>query len=223
MTVPIYQTATFRHPGLGQSTGYDYSRSGNPTRQALEEGIARLEGGGRGLCLCLRDGGHHQPPVPVSKGGPPDRHRGPLRRHATGCSRRSSSQFELTFSYVDTSDLAAVRAGATARNPGAVRRVADQPAPEGGRHPGAGAAVPGPGAAVHRRQHLPDPLPVRPFDLGADITVYSATQIPGRAQRHRLPGWWRSRTRCWPSRSTFTKTVPGQCSVRRTPGSPSAA
>src|SRR6266516_7191558 len=49
VTVPIYQTATFRHPGLGQSTGYDYSRSGNPTRQALEEGIARLEGGGRGF------------------------------------------------------------------------------------------------------------------------------------------------------------------------------
>ena len=49
VTVPIYQTATFRHPGLGQSTGYDYSRSGNPTRQALEEGIARLEGGERGF------------------------------------------------------------------------------------------------------------------------------------------------------------------------------
>src|SRR5512141_1017393 len=49
VTVPIYQTATFRHPGLGQSTGYDYSRSGNPTRQALEEGMAVLEGGCRGF------------------------------------------------------------------------------------------------------------------------------------------------------------------------------
>ena len=49
VTVPIYQTATFRHPGLGQSTGYDYSRSGNPTRQALEEGIARLDNGCRGF------------------------------------------------------------------------------------------------------------------------------------------------------------------------------
>ena len=37
VTVPIYQTATFRHPGLGQSTGFDYTRSGNPTRQLLEE------------------------------------------------------------------------------------------------------------------------------------------------------------------------------------------
>ena len=35
VTVPIYQTATFRHPGLGASTGYDYTRSGNPTRQGV--------------------------------------------------------------------------------------------------------------------------------------------------------------------------------------------
>jgi cystathionine beta-lyase/cystathionine gamma-synthase len=49
VTIPIYQTATFRHPGLGQSTGYDYTRSGNPTRQALEEGMALLDGGARGF------------------------------------------------------------------------------------------------------------------------------------------------------------------------------
>jgi len=36
-------------PGLGLSTGYDYSRSGNPTRQALEEGMALLDGGVRGF------------------------------------------------------------------------------------------------------------------------------------------------------------------------------
>jgi len=40
VSVPIYQTATFRHPGLGLSTGFDYTRTGNPTRQALEKGIA---------------------------------------------------------------------------------------------------------------------------------------------------------------------------------------
>ena len=49
VAIPIYQTATFRHPGLGQSTGFDYTRSGNPTRQALEDGIARLDGGVRGF------------------------------------------------------------------------------------------------------------------------------------------------------------------------------
>ncbi len=51
VSVPIYQTAIFRHPGLGQSTGYDYSRTANPTRTALEEAISRLEGGERGLAF----------------------------------------------------------------------------------------------------------------------------------------------------------------------------
>jgi cystathionine beta-lyase/cystathionine gamma-synthase len=43
VSVPIYQTATFTHPGAGQSTGFDYSRSANPTRAALEHAVARLE------------------------------------------------------------------------------------------------------------------------------------------------------------------------------------
>lgn len=45
VAVPIYQSATFAHPGVGQSTGYDYSRSGNPTREYAEELVAALEGG----------------------------------------------------------------------------------------------------------------------------------------------------------------------------------
>jgi len=45
VSMPIYQVATFRHPGLGQSTGFDYSRTSNPTRLALEETMARLDGG----------------------------------------------------------------------------------------------------------------------------------------------------------------------------------
>lgn len=51
ISMPIYQNATFSHPKLGESTGYDYSRSGNPTRQVLEEKIAELEGGARGLAF----------------------------------------------------------------------------------------------------------------------------------------------------------------------------
>ncbi len=45
ISVPIFQSATFAHPGVGQSTGYDYSRSQNPTREYIEETIAKLEGG----------------------------------------------------------------------------------------------------------------------------------------------------------------------------------
>ena len=45
VTMPIYQTATFAHPAVGQSTGYDYSRLQNPTREYLEKTIATLEHG----------------------------------------------------------------------------------------------------------------------------------------------------------------------------------
>ncbi len=45
INTPIYQTATFAHPGFNQSTGFCYSRCGNPTRLELEDTIALLEGG----------------------------------------------------------------------------------------------------------------------------------------------------------------------------------
>ncbi|MDF2677090.1 MAG: cystathionine synthase [Bacillota bacterium] len=45
ISFPIYQSATFAHPALGQSTGYDYSRSQNPTREHLEKLVAALESG----------------------------------------------------------------------------------------------------------------------------------------------------------------------------------
>ncbi|MBP3239231.1 MAG: PLP-dependent transferase [Oribacterium sp.] len=45
LSYPIYQTATFAHPGLGESTGFDYTRMQNPTRQQLEYVVASLEHG----------------------------------------------------------------------------------------------------------------------------------------------------------------------------------
>jgi cystathionine beta-lyase/cystathionine gamma-synthase len=51
VSMPIYQTATFRHAALGASTGFDYSRTSNPTRHVLEETMAALEGGARGAAF----------------------------------------------------------------------------------------------------------------------------------------------------------------------------
>lgn len=45
VSFPIYQTATFAHKGVGESTGYDYSRMQNPTREQLEKTVASLERG----------------------------------------------------------------------------------------------------------------------------------------------------------------------------------
>ncbi len=51
LSFPIYQTATYAHPGVGQSTGYDYSRLQNPTREHLEKVVASLEKGTEAFAL----------------------------------------------------------------------------------------------------------------------------------------------------------------------------
>ena len=51
VNTPIYQTSTYEQQGLGQNTGWEYSRTGNPTRAALEALIAELEGGTAGFAF----------------------------------------------------------------------------------------------------------------------------------------------------------------------------
>lgn len=51
VSVPIYQSATFAHPAVGKSTGYDYSRQQNPTREHLECTVAALEGGSHAVAF----------------------------------------------------------------------------------------------------------------------------------------------------------------------------
>ncbi len=51
ISFPIYQTATYEHEGVGKSTGFDYSRLQNPTRERLEKTVAVLEGGVDALAL----------------------------------------------------------------------------------------------------------------------------------------------------------------------------
>ena len=51
ISFPIYQTATYAHPAAGQSTGFDYSRLQNPTREQLEKVVCQLEGGVDALAL----------------------------------------------------------------------------------------------------------------------------------------------------------------------------
>lgn len=51
VTVPIYQTSTYAQKSIGVHTGYEYSRTGNPTREALEKLISELEGGYKGFAF----------------------------------------------------------------------------------------------------------------------------------------------------------------------------
>ena len=49
VSAPIYMSTAYRHERIGQTTGYDYTRTANPTREIVEEAIARLEHGDRGF------------------------------------------------------------------------------------------------------------------------------------------------------------------------------
>ncbi|MDE7198930.1 MAG: PLP-dependent transferase, partial [Lachnospiraceae bacterium] len=51
ISYPIYQTATYAHPAVGESTGFDYSRLQNPTREQVEKVVASLENGTDALAL----------------------------------------------------------------------------------------------------------------------------------------------------------------------------
>src|SRR5439155_4935562 len=51
VSVPIYQTSTYAQDGVGGHKGYDYARTGNPTRTALESALASLEGGHAALAF----------------------------------------------------------------------------------------------------------------------------------------------------------------------------
>ena len=51
VNVPVYQTSTFKQDGLGKDRGWEYSRTGNPTRAALEKLIADLEEGKYGMAF----------------------------------------------------------------------------------------------------------------------------------------------------------------------------
>ena len=48
VTVPVYQTSTYQQDAVGKDRGYEYSRTGNPTRSALEVSVASLEGANYG-------------------------------------------------------------------------------------------------------------------------------------------------------------------------------
>ncbi|HEX9778430.1 MAG TPA: PLP-dependent aspartate aminotransferase family protein [Geopsychrobacteraceae bacterium] len=178
ISVPIHPSATYRHPAVGESTGYDYTRSGNPTRQALEEGLARLEGGSRGLAfasgmaalttffLHFSSGDH----LIVSE----DLYGGTYR-----VLDRIFADFGLATSYVDTTDSSRVEA--------AIRDTTRALLVETPGNPLLGVAdLEALGELCRRRQLLfavdntfLSPVLQRPIDFGADVVLHSGTKYLG--------------------------------------------
>lgn len=107
IAMPIHPSAAFQHPALGQSTGFDYSRTGNPTRMALEETVAALDGGARASAFAS---GLAAIDAVMRLFGPGDSvvvtedlYGGSFRLF-----ERFGKQIGLNFQYVDTSDVSAV-------------------------------------------------------------------------------------------------------------------
>ncbi|MDD2581676.1 MAG: PLP-dependent aspartate aminotransferase family protein [Desulfuromonadaceae bacterium] len=175
VTVPIYQTATFRHPGLGQSTGYDYSRSGNPTRQALEDGMARLDNAARGfayssgmaaitnLLLLFRAGDH----LVVTE----DLYGGTCRLFDSIFTR-----YGLSFSYVDTTDTQAVRAAVRPSTKAVFVETLTNPLLKFADLATISTVCKDNNLLLIADNTFLTPYLLRPLDLGADIAVYSATK-----------------------------------------------
>jgi cystathionine beta-lyase/cystathionine gamma-synthase len=175
--VPIYQTSTYTQSGIGEHKGYDYSRTVNPTRTALEQQLAALDDAAycsafasgmaaTSAVLNLLSAGDH---VVVGD----DLYGGTYRLFSKVLTR-----YGLSFTYVDMTDLAAVRAAVrpetklfwleTPTNP--LLKLADIAAIAALRRPSQVVAVDNTFATPYLQS---------PLALGADFAVYSTTKYIG--------------------------------------------
>jgi cystathionine gamma-synthase len=178
ISFPIYPSATYRHPGVGKSTGYDYTRSGNPTREVLENALAELEGGARGLVFSSGMGALTTLLLHFSSGdhllASEDLYGGTYR-----VLEQVFAKFGVTTSYVDTTSPSAV---AAAISPQTKALLVETPG-----NPLLGIADIRALADLCKAHHLIfvvdntflTPVLQRPLDLGADIVVHSATKYLG--------------------------------------------
>jgi len=180
VAVPIYATSTYKQDGVGGLRGgYEYSRSANPTRTALEEALAALEGGTRGLAFASGLAAEDALLRAVCRPGdhlilPGDAYGGTYRLVA-----RVFANWGLEFSAVPLDDLDAVRA--------AVRPTTKVIWCETPTNPLLGIADIAELAAIAHDAHarlvvdntFASPYLQQPLALGADIVVHSTTKYLG--------------------------------------------
>ena len=175
ITTPIYQTSTYVQEGLGRHKGYEYARTQNPTRAALEANLAAIEHGTAGFAfasgmaaigavMTLLESGDHVVVTDNTYGG--------TYRLFERVLRKSG----LDFTYADTSRLDAIADAIrpqtkllfleTPTNP--TLRLTDLEA--------ASAVAHAKGVAVVVDNTFASPAVQRPIDFGADLVVHSTTK-----------------------------------------------
>jgi cystathionine gamma-synthase len=180
VAVPIYQTSTYKQDGVGGLRGgYEYSRSANPTRAALETALAELEGGVRGLAFASGLAAEDTIFRALCRPGdhvilPGDAYGGTFRLVA-----RVLTNWGIEYTPVPLADLDAVRAAVrpttkliwceTPTNP--LLGIADIA--------GLAAMAHDAGALLAVDNTFASPYLQQPLDLGADLVVHSTTKYLG--------------------------------------------
>jgi cystathionine beta-lyase/cystathionine gamma-synthase len=175
ITVPIFQTSTYVQEALGKSKGYEYARTQNPTRTALEGNLASLEGGRHGLAfasglasietlmLTLQQGDH------VVAGH--NLYGGTYRLF-----ERVMKPFGLAFTFVDTSDIAALAAAITDRTRLVFVETPTNPMMALTDIAAAAERAHARGAQLVVDNTFMTPYFQRPLEHGADVVVHSTTK-----------------------------------------------
>ncbi len=178
VNTPIYQTSTYMQDGLGKNRGYEYSRTGNPTREALEALIAELENGAAGFAFAS---GMAATTAVLSLFQSGDRI--VLSSNVYGGTFRVLDKvfkhFGFTYTIADTTDLAALEEALT---PDVKAVLVESPA-----NPlltvtdiaAVAALAKSKNALLIVDNTFMTPYIQRPLEFGADIVVHSATKYLG--------------------------------------------
>jgi cystathionine gamma-synthase len=175
VSIPIYQSSTFRHPGLYETTGFDYSRGINPTRTELEKTIALLENGNYGLAFATGMGaisaviklfnpGDH---LIVSE----DLYGGTYRLF-----NEYYAHYGFSFSWVDTSDFAKTEAALRPETKALFLETPSNPMMKVSDIRRCGELIHKRGGFLIVDNTFLSPYFQNPLDLGADIVVHSGTK-----------------------------------------------
>ncbi|RLU80820.1 cystathionine gamma-synthase [Streptomyces griseocarneus] len=177
---PIYQVSTYKQDGVGGlRNGYEYSRSGNPTRAALEENLAALEGGRRGLAFASGLAAEDTLLRTLLSPGdhlviPNDAYGGTFRLIAKVVSR-----WGVEWSVADTSDPASVRAAITPRTKAVWVETPSNPLLGITDIAAVAAVAHEAGAKLVVDNTFASSYLQQPLALGADVVVHSTTKYMG--------------------------------------------
>ncbi|MDR1677829.1 MAG: PLP-dependent aspartate aminotransferase family protein [Deltaproteobacteria bacterium] len=176
LAVPIYQSATFAHPGVGQSTGYDYARVQNPTREALESLVSALESGEALAFSCgmaaldavmaLFEPGDH---IICTE----DLYGGSVRLFSA-----LSHRMSLKFDYLDTNDQEILKKAVTPQTKAVFIETPSNPMMKVTDIRAVRKTI-GPDIKLIVDNTFLTPVFQRPLELGADMSLHSGTKYLG--------------------------------------------